>query len=278
MNKYYNFRYIIVFIAIIFSACFGLSSKASATTYHATGTLTSTNLLTGLNVTNIDSFFASSTIPVGTSLWIQFATTSDSGPWYDASGIPNATTSMSDGISDINLSGLGWSGANFYYKMQFNSNPTRDATPILEEIGVEYTSNSPPDTPASLSQYKSDCSTIISTGDWTNETEVCFKANISDSDASDPVKVQVEIATSTDLFSDAPTHAAASFCVSTCTSTTSASGLTNATQYKWQVRSIDDDSATSSWSQFNSGNLAFGIDTSAPASVSIVSLTADSSS
>lgn len=227
---------------------------------------------------SIDSFFASTTIPADTSLWIQFATSSDSGPWYDASGALNATTSLVNGTSTIDLSGLSWSGPNFYYKIQFNSNPAGDATPLLDEIQVEYTPNSPPDAPTSLGQYKSDCSTAISTGGWTNETEVCFKATISDIDASDPVKIQVEIATSTDSFSDSPTHTAASLCISTCTSTTSASGLTNATQYKWQARSIDDDSATSSWSQFNSGNLAFGIDTSAPASVSIVSLAADSSS
>jgi len=269
---------LIIFAIVVFLVCFGLSSKTFAATYNATGSLVSTNLLSGQNVASIDSFFTSSTIATGTSLWVQFATSSTSGPWYNASGTLNATTSIANGTSTIDLSGLGWSGPNFYYKIQFNSNPTQDATPILEEIRVNYTSNSSPNTPTSLTQYKSDCSTVISAGAWTDETEICIKASISDPDTNDRVKLQIEIVTSTDSFANTPNNIATSYCTSTCTSTVSITGLVDGTQYKWQARSIDDDSATSTFSQFNSGSIAFGVDISAPTSVSIISITADSPS
>ena len=50
----------------------------------------------------------------------------------------------------INLSTLNWSGANFYYKMQFDSNIAQDSTPILEEITINYTPNQAPTPPTSL--------------------------------------------------------------------------------------------------------------------------------
>lgn len=104
--------------------------------YHTTGTLTSTNLLAGKTVFSIDSFFASTTIPAETSLWVQFS--QDNTNWYSASGVLNATTSLSNDSNNIDLSGLGWTGANFYYKMTFNSNSAQGAIPVLDEIRVDY--------------------------------------------------------------------------------------------------------------------------------------------
>jgi len=130
---------IIIFTIIIILAGFGFGKEVSAFTdcYYATGTLVSTNLLEGRSNNNIDSFFTSSTIPAETSLWVQFATTSDSGPWYDASSVPDATSSISAGATTTILSGpICSGGANFYYKIQFNSNAT--ATPVLDEIRVNY--------------------------------------------------------------------------------------------------------------------------------------------
>lgn len=134
---------IFFFTAIIILAGFGFPREASAT-YYATGTLISTNLLNGVPVvTSIDSFFASTTIPANTTLSVQFATSGAAGPWYDDQGVLNASTSVANGTSSIDLSGLGWSGANFYYKMYFNTSDT-SATPVLEEIRLEYTSNTAP--------------------------------------------------------------------------------------------------------------------------------------
>jgi hypothetical protein len=130
---------LIIFSAILIIASFGFAGETLAFYYYATGTLVSTNLLDGRPNNSIDSFFTSSTIPDGTSLWVQFATTSESGPWYNKSSNLDATTSISTGATTTILSGdICSGGENFYYKMQFNSNATQDATPVLDEIRVNF--------------------------------------------------------------------------------------------------------------------------------------------
>ena len=130
---------LIILFAILIIAGFGFAGETLATYYYATGTLVSTNLLEGRPNNSIDSFFTSSTIPAGTSLWVQFATTSASGPWHDASSNLDATTSIDTGQDTATLSGdICSGGANFYYKMFFNSNAAQSARPVLDEIRVNY--------------------------------------------------------------------------------------------------------------------------------------------
>lgn len=137
-----NKTLILIIFAAIIIADFGFAGEALAT-YCATGTLISTNLLSGQTVTSISSFFASTTLPsANTTLYVQFATSSTSGPWYDAQGNLNGTTSIANGTSYIYLTGLGWSGPNFYYKMYFNTTDTSN-TPVLEEIRVYYNISPP---------------------------------------------------------------------------------------------------------------------------------------
>ncbi len=107
--------------------------------YDSPGTMTSTNLLSGETVSSIDSFdYTVSTIPGGTSLKVQFSQNGSS--WYDSSGTPGAWDTLSQGTYSINLTALSWSGANFYYKMEFTSDGTD--TPVLDEIEVNFSSNS----------------------------------------------------------------------------------------------------------------------------------------
>jgi len=144
-------------------------------------------------------------------------------------------------------------------------NGSASPTPTLV---VTY--NNPPDVPTSLAQYKSNCSTSLATDGWTSETTVCFKGAISDDDSSDQVKLQVEYTTSS--FGNTPDITSSSYCSDPCTNSVSATGLSTGSQYKWQARSIDDDSATSNWSQFDSGTTAFGVDTSAPSTCAVSSI------
>jgi len=103
--------------------------------YDSPGTLTSVNLLSGETVISIDSFdYNASAIPLGTGLRVQFS--QDSTNWYNSSGTPDGWDTLSQGANNISLSGLGWSGANFYYKMEFTSDGT--ATPVLDEISVNF--------------------------------------------------------------------------------------------------------------------------------------------
>jgi len=106
------------------------------TYYDSPGILTSVNLLSGETVDSIDSFdYNASSIPSGTGLKVQFS--QDSTNWYNSAGTASGWDTLSQGTHSIDLSGLGWSGANFYYKMEFTSDGTD--TPVLDEISVTFT-------------------------------------------------------------------------------------------------------------------------------------------
>lgn len=109
----------------------------TTTTYYSSGTLTSTNLLSGESVVSIDSFdYTVSAIPSGTSLNVQFS--QDNTNWYNSSGTPGGWDTLSAGTHSIDLSSLSWSGSNFYYNMIFTSDGSD--TPVLDEIIVIFTS------------------------------------------------------------------------------------------------------------------------------------------
>ena len=112
--------------------------------YYDLGTFTSTNILYDSCATTIDEFgYNASSVPAGTTLKVQFS--QNAANWYSSSGVENEWDTLSEGnyladIDAIDLSGLGWTGRNFYYKVQFESNsPTNDSAPILDEIVVYNT-------------------------------------------------------------------------------------------------------------------------------------------
>ncbi|HUU08169.1 MAG TPA: hypothetical protein VMW61_01450, partial [Dehalococcoidales bacterium] len=57
--------------------------------------------------------------------------------WYNSAGTAGGWDTLSQGTHNIDLSGLGWSGSNFYYHMLFTSNGNN--TPLLDEISVNFT-------------------------------------------------------------------------------------------------------------------------------------------
>ena len=138
------------------------------------------------------------------------------------------------------------------------------------DIGADEFINTNPNIPVSLAQYQSDCSSSISTSTyWISTSTVCFQGKVSDTDVNDLEKLQIELSTST--FSNSPNYTASSFTTSTATSTSAAVSTSSVTvsslpdgNYKWQARLLDYSNGTSSFSQFNSGNNSFGIDTTAP--------------
>jgi hypothetical protein len=104
-------------------------------TYNSPGTITSVNLLASDTVASIDDFYYdASAIPSGTGLKVQFST--DNSTWYNSSGTLNGWDTMSQGTANISLSSLGWSGANFYYNMEFTSDGSD--TPVLDEIRIYF--------------------------------------------------------------------------------------------------------------------------------------------
>ena len=119
--------------AIIILAGFGFTKEALADT---SGYFISKNLLQGAfpEPTSIDSFvYTLSAKPPGTTATVGFNTDGGS-TWYDAAGNVGTET-LEEGTYTITLSG--WSGAYFYYRVDFTSEGTD--TPVLEEITVNYT-------------------------------------------------------------------------------------------------------------------------------------------
>jgi hypothetical protein len=112
-------------------------AEVNYSAYEPTGTITSTNLLSGETVVSTDNFtYNASAIPSGTGLKVQFS--QDNTNWYNSSGTPGGWDTLSQGTNNIDLSGLGWSGANFYYHMQFSASGDRTDTPVLDEIAANF--------------------------------------------------------------------------------------------------------------------------------------------
>jgi len=102
--------------------------------YYATGTIVSKNLLKSLGVSNVDTFFTSTTIPAGTYIKVQFST--DTVNWYSADGVLNDATPISAGQQLLIISDLGWTGPYFCYKLILGT--YKNTTPIVDEIGLNY--------------------------------------------------------------------------------------------------------------------------------------------
>ena len=119
-----------------YTLCTQVYAEISYTTgYDSPGIITSINLLSGEKVVSIDDFeYNASAIPSGTSLKVQFST--DNTSWYNSAGTLDGWDTLSQGTANISLSGLGWSGANFYYHTEFTSDGT--GTPVLDEISVYF--------------------------------------------------------------------------------------------------------------------------------------------
>lgn len=105
--------------------------------YQPSGNFLSKNLLFGQDVRAINSFrYTASSIPNGTSIKVQFS--QDKVNWYSSQGIKDAWESLLEGTQTLDLSALGWSGANFYYKAELKSDDC-SKTPILDEVAVVFT-------------------------------------------------------------------------------------------------------------------------------------------
>ncbi len=100
----------------------------------------STNLLTGTPTDSIDSFDASFTSLDGESFYeVQFS--QDGINWVDSSGVSDSWDYRT--TESVDLSGLSWSGENFYYRLKLLGDGT--ISPELDWVAVYYSKlNTPP--------------------------------------------------------------------------------------------------------------------------------------
>ena len=174
---------LIIPAVVIILAGFGFPNGVLAIKYYPSGNFVSTNLLLGVSPapTSIDSFvYNLSAKPSPTTATVGFNQNGGS-TWYKADGITVGTETLVTGSNQtIALTG-GWSGANFYYRVDFTSSDWV-GTPVLDDIALNY--NRVP-TASTISES----STI---GSPTNVgSNVTFSGTISDPDASDQVRLAI---------------------------------------------------------------------------------------
>ena len=121
-----------------------------------------------------------------------------------------------------------------------------------------------PASPTSLAQYKSDGTTAISSGGWTNQTSAVLKFSMSSTNASDSLTPYVEVRTNATSFTNVMTNSgtAVAYSGSPVTGSVTVTGLTDGTIYHWQA-SATNSASIGSWTTKGSSP-DFGVDTSGP--------------
>jgi hypothetical protein len=126
--------------------------------------------------------------------------------------------------------------------------------------------NNAPNAPATLAQFKSSGTTSIPTGGATNETTVVLKGTVSDPDAGNTVKLQIEVRPIGTAFSNV-SMAESGLLASGSTASVSVGSLVNGTSYHWQARTVDNNGLAGAWASFGENTEAetdFRVDTDAP--------------
>ena len=128
---------------------------------------------------------------------------------------------------------------------------------------VYTTSFSLPSSPSSLSQYKSDGSTSLHTGETTGENSVVLKFKMSSPNSSDSLTPQVELRAVGENFGNTVTHSgnAVSYAGSPVTGTVTVTGLGAGKNYHWQAR-VSNAAGGSSWVSYGGNSEAssdFGV-------------------
>jgi hypothetical protein len=126
--------------------------------------------------------------------------------------------------------------------------------------------NVAPNIPSGLTQYKSNGTTVIPQGAWTNENSVILRMSMSDPNNPDTLTPQVEVQAVGTPFTGNPTDTGTgvAYSGSAVTGSITKSGLTTNTSYNWQGRVGDTALATSSMVEYNAGTPDFRIDTTVP--------------
>ena len=124
------------------------------------------------------------------------------------------------------------------------------ATGTPARIPVRFDILRPPELPTGLGQFKSDGTTAIPTGGVTTESVVTFQATVTDLDAGDMLKIQVEVQPVGTAFTNTPTATSTTAIASGSVASVSVGGLLDDTGYHWQVRTCDQTNRCSGWASF----------------------------
>ena len=148
-------------------------------------------------------------------------------------------------------------------------NPSR----IVRGVGAAV--NAPPDLPSALAQFRTDGTTAIAAGGWTNQTGVVLKLTMVDASAADTLAPEVEVKPVTTAFTGAGLVAGTPVASTGApvSGTVTVTGLVNGIQYHWRARTRDAAGQVSGWVSFGANAETardLGIDTALPTGSVIV--------
>jgi hypothetical protein len=116
--------------------------EISGIIYYNQGIVESKNLLSGATVSAINSFQATTSLPAGTFMSIKFS--QNKVDYYNSSSTKEGWDNLSNGAISIDLSGLGWSGGSFFYKIQMESALDETLQPKVSAVQVDYDGSAVP--------------------------------------------------------------------------------------------------------------------------------------
>ena len=135
--------------------------------------------------------------------------------------------------------------------------------------GVGAAPNAAPDLPTALAQFRTDGTTAVTVGDWTNQTSLILKFTLLDASPVDTLTPEVEIKPLGTAFSGTGlrTGSAVASSGTPVQGVVTVTGLTNGSQHHWRARARDAAGQTSGWVSFG-GNAEtardVGVDTASP--------------
>ncbi|MBN8580074.1 MAG: sortase [Anaerolineae bacterium] len=273
----------------------GTSAVAQATTITATnGTCFYANTYTGINQTaGTGSSNTINSVATGTAA---AGTTTTNTSVFNATG--GAVVNQAGGrvIYAINMNNVGPSGTGtsgvWTFSELFDGSQTADGnrtavgqstTTTAGSAAISVTdggtahnrsalvafalnavnTNTAPNAPSAINQYRTDATTVIAQGGFTNQTQVVFKATATDPEANQ-YQLQVEVLPNASAFTNTATCSSPLTNSGTETSTGSCGAFVNGTSYKWQYRLVDSVGAATAWTSFGGSDPDFTVDTTTP--------------
>jgi hypothetical protein len=136
-------------------------------------------------------------------------------------------------------------------------------------IAQQPVPNTPPNAPTALDQYRVTLNNQIALGGYTNETQVEFRASLSDPDDPDSLQLCVEVQPLASSFTNNEQGCGTpvAYSGSPVSGSVIISGLANTQEYHWQARTKDGTGTYSSWVSYGVNTESerdFAIDTIPP--------------
>jgi len=187
------------------------------------------------------------------------------GTAFIAAAIGSSSFVSSDGVATVVLAlpPAGAPGAAGNYHWQARTNDINGANSDWVSFGSNTEADidficapvvgTVPNVPTLVDQYRSNGATAVVVAATTTESRMIIKATISDPDAGDGVRLQVENRAVATAFTNAATSSSL-FVASGAIATIEITGLVNGTSYHWQYRTQDGHGNVSAWTVFG-GNL-----------------------